>query len=162
MMPVLHLGVIDVPYVQPPPKRRRRRIRAGQVTTGDVATWLENRYHIMEVFYEEHRDDVVGAAIDESLQGAIESVMLGAPPALDPFGTATSKIEDALKQFIVTGEMDRLGYPGVPTKASQLRASGRRRGARFKSASATGTGAAAVSFYDSGLYESSVRAWISE
>jgi hypothetical protein len=159
-MPVLHLGVIDLPYQIPPPKRRRRRISAGQVTTGDVATWLENRYHIMEVFYEEHRDDIVGNAIDESLQGAIESVMLGAPPAIDPFGSATSKIEDGLKQFIVGGEMEKLGYPGVPTKAAQLRASGRRRGARFKTAQATGTGAAAVSFYDSGLYEGSIKAWV--
>jgi hypothetical protein len=130
------------------------------VTTGDVAEWLEAKYHIFEIFYMTHVDDIVAPAIDDSLQGAIESIMLGAPPTNNPFGTATSKIADGLKQFIATGEMETLGYPGVPTQAARDRAAGRRRGARFKTAAATGASKAAVSFVDSGLYEGSITAWV--
>ena len=157
-MPILHLGVIEVPYVQAPSKRRKKR--AAQVTTGDVAEWLERRYHIFEIFYQQHADDIVAPAIDDSLQGAIESILLGAPPTNNPFGTATSKIADGLKQFIATGEMETLGYPGVPTQAARDRAAGKRRGARFKTAQATGANKAAVSFIDSGLYEGSITAWV--
>lgn len=158
-MPTLHLGVIDLPYTASPPKRRKRR-SASTVTTGDVAGWLENKYHVMEIFYEQHADDIVGKELINSLQGYVQSLMQGAPLTIDPFGTATSKIEDGLKQFIISGEMDSLGYPGVPTKAAQDRSAGRRRGARFKSARATATGQKAVSFYDSGLYEGSIKSWV--
>jgi hypothetical protein len=159
-VPILHLGVIDVPYATAPPaarRGRRRKVTASTVTTGDVATWLENRYHVMEIYYETHKDDVVAPAIENALQGAIESVMMGAPPTLDPFGSATSEIEDRMKQFIVMGEMDTLGFPGVPTQAAKDRASGKKRSLRFKNRKAT---EAAVSFYDSGNYESSMKAWV--
>lgn len=158
-MPILHLGVIDIPYARPPAKRPRRRAKtiAGTQTTGDVAEWLENKYHVMEIFFETHKDDVVAPALENSVQGAIESLMMGAPIALDPFGSAASAIEDRMKQFIVMGEMDAMGYPGVPTQAARDRASGKRRSSRFKNRRATG---AAVSFYDTGLYESSMKAWV--
>src|ERR1700691_3422722 len=99
---ILHLGVIDIPYVQPPLKRQRKA-RAGTKTTGDVAGYLENRYHVMEIYYQE-RQGVVANAVAESLKGAVESLLMGAPASLAPFGTATSDIEDDLKQFILTGE----------------------------------------------------------
>jgi hypothetical protein len=154
-MPTLHLGVIELPYNQAP-FPRQKQTRAGTVTTGDVATWLEDRYHVMENFFLLHEvdiaDDVAG-----SVKGTVESLLLGAPASLDPFGTATSKIEDRMKQFISQGEMDRLGYPGVPTQAALDRASGRRRSSRFKRKRATGK---AISFYDSGLYQSSMKAWV--
>ena len=42
----LHLGVLDVPYKQ--------GSNSSPETTGDVAEILENRYHPIEIFYEEH------------------------------------------------------------------------------------------------------------
>jgi hypothetical protein len=153
----LHLGVADVPYTAPPPaRRRRRRATAQQVSTGDVATWLENRYHVMEVFYLEHEQDV-GDDLAHSAAGAMQTILAGGPVTLNPFASAAANIEDRLKQFIATGEMERLGIPGVPTQASLDRASGKRRSARFKARRATGR---SVSFIDSGLYQASIKAWV--
>ncbi len=148
---ILHLGVIDLPYTKAPGRRASR-----SVTTGDVATFLENRYHVMEVFYLENEQPVADA-VAESLQGAVESLLMGGPPTLDPFGGAASKIEDIMKQFVATGQIETVGIAGVPTQASIDRASGRRRSARFKRRRATG---ASVSFVDSGLYNTSMKAWI--
>jgi hypothetical protein len=151
---ILHLGVVDVPYVQAL-SRRQKKARAGTVTTGDVATWLENRYGVMETFFasrgEQIADDLAGA-----LGGTLESFMMGAPPSIDPFGSATSSIEDQFKQFLATGEMEMLGVAGVPTQAALERRAGRRRSGRMKRRRA-GTG---VSFIDTGLYQSSFKAWI--
>lgn len=152
----LHLGVIDIPYrLKPSP--HRRKAAGGTVTTGDVAGFLENRYHVMEVFFRENEASVA-TAIESGLQGAIDSLLMGAPLSVAPFGAATSQIEDALKQWIATGGMDRLGYPGVPTQAAIDRASGKKRSARFKRRRATN--ASPVSFVDTGLYQASIKSWV--
>lgn len=154
----LVFGVIDAPY-QNAPSKRQRKARAGTVTTGDVAGWLENKYHVMESFWELHKDEVVGD-LENAIVGAFESVVMGAPPSLDPFGSGTSKVEDRFKQFLSTGEMDRLGYPGVPTQAAIDRASGKRRSARFKRRRGKPSGGAPVSFIDTGLFQTSSKVWI--
>src|ERR1019366_9125915 len=121
-MPVLHLGVIDLPYT----------VSKRSVTTGDVAEWLEKKYHVMEVFYRQHEGDVA-RDVEKSVAGALESLLLGAPPSIDPFGAGTSKIEDGFKQFLSSREMEGLGYPGVPTGAALAGVSHRfktKRGAR--------------------------------
>lgn len=151
---ILNLGVIDQPYNRPPSRKGKRR--SGTVTTGDVATFLEDKYHILENFYQLHQEEIADD-LAGSLAGALESFMMGAPASLDPFGSATSQIDDRMKQFIATGEMDRLGYPGVPTQAARDRAAGKRRSSRFATRRATGQ---AVSFYDTGLYMASLKSWI--
>lgn len=156
-MTTLHLGVMDVPYVRAPPKRRRAKTMAGEVTTGQVAEWLENKYHILEHFWQIHGKEAV-ADLELSLSGTLENLMMGSPLGSDPYAAAESSIEDRMKRFIIEGEMDALGYPGIPTKAARERASGRRRSSRFKRR--RGTGARPVSFYDSGLYQSSLKAWV--
>lgn len=152
---ILNLGVIDIPYNQPR-GRRQKKPRAGNVTTGDVATFLEDKYHVLENFYQLHAEEVADD-LAESLKGALETFMMGGPVSQDPFGSATSSIDDRMKQFIATGEMDRLGFPGVPTQAARDRAAGKRRSARFATRRATGQ---AVSFYDTGLYQASLKSWI--
>jgi len=151
---ILNLGVEDVPYSQAPSKRAKKPT-AGTVSTGDVATWLENRYHVMEVFYNENQQEIAQDVAD-SLRGALESVMMGAPGTLDPYGSATSEIEDRFKQFLSQGVMETLGYPGVPTQAALDRRSGKKRSGRFKKRR-PGTG---VSFIDTGLYQANFKAWI--
>lgn len=149
-MTTLHLGVIDIPYSQAPnPRQRRPR---SNVTTGDVAGWLEDRYHVMELFFEEHASDVVAPALEKSVAGAITSLMSGAPVTIDPFGSATSKIEDAFKQFLSTGEAERLGIPGVPTQAAL-------RGVNHRMARPYARRASRPSFIDTGLYQSTFKAW---
>jgi len=152
-MPVLHLGVIDQPYsfAPEPNRRRRKKVKAGTQSTGDVAGWLEARYHVMEIFYELHAEDVFAPAIANSLNGALESILMGAPITIDAYGAAAAVIEERFRQFIDQKEMDALGYPGVPTAAS-IR--GVRR--RFKRRLDPGR----PSFQDTGLYEASFKAWV--
>src|ERR1700688_4513445 len=137
-MPVLHLGVIDIAYVQqnpPAPKgpkgkpTKRVRKRAGphklhegkylNVTTGDVAEILEAKYGVMQAYFDHHENDIA-KSVENSLLGAVESLVMGAPPQMDPWGSATSAIEDGFKQFLSTKEIETLGIPGVPTMAAQM------------------------------------------
>ena len=73
---LLHLGVVEIPYTNGISEKVRRVAAraskggnrasteiekmtfpaANQQTTGDVAGYLENKYHIMELFFEENRD----------------------------------------------------------------------------------------------------------
>lgn len=153
-MPTLHLGVVDVPYNRAP-SRRQRKVSTSTVTTGDVAGWLEDKYHVMEVFYREHEGDVA-EALERSLEGSFQNLLLGAPAPSNPFASAESSIDDQFRKFLLTGEMEGLGYPGVPTQAALDRRSGKKRSARFKRRR-PGTG---VSFIDSGLYENSFKSWV--
>lgn len=142
---ILHLGVFDVPYA-----RAGRKGSAGSQTTGDVAQWLENRYHVMEVFFRENEEEIA-SAMEGSVSAALESALMGGT-ALDPLGAATSKIEDRFKTFLSTGEMERLGYPGVPTEAA-------RRGVNHRLKNPGRLRAARPSFIDTGLYQASFHAW---
>jgi hypothetical protein len=137
---ILHFGVTDLPYAAPRGK-----------TTGDVADILEAKYHVVEVFYEENKEAVAGL-LEESLQGAIESLVMGAPVTFAPLSGGLSRIEERFKKFLSDKEMDRLGYPGVPTAASLRGVSH-----RFKRPYAKR--APRPSFIDTGLYQSSFRTW---
>ena len=134
---ILHLGVMDVPYAT-----------AGGTTTSDVAVWLENRYHVMETFFRLHGTEVA-ADLEKSLSDALDSLLMGAPPGIAPFGAGTSQIEQRFRDFITNKEMD--GATGVPTLASLEGVS-----KRFKRK----RGPVRPSFVDTGLYENSFRAWL--
>lgn len=154
-MPLLHLGVADVPYAQAPGaahRYTRAHSKGSAVTTGDVAEWLEDKYHPMEVFAQQHMDDLA-KDLEGSLQGALEDLLMGAPAGADAFGSATSKVEERFKEFLSLKEMDALGYPGVPTQASLRGVSH-----RFKHPYARRP--PRPSFIDTGLYQSSFKAWV--
>jgi len=165
-MLTLHLGVIDIPYVEPPdePKkigkagRRPRPHKAhaakyGNITTGDVAGWLETRYHVMELFWELHQNEVADDFAN-AVSGALETFMMGGPANLDVMGSVGSKIEDGFKQMLSGRELDSLGYPGIPTAAAMAGKS-----SRFKRGY-TKNRTPRPSFIDSGLYQASFKAWI--
>jgi hypothetical protein len=161
---ILNLGVTDLPYADPEPARkvpkkpgkrpRKAAERRGSLTTGDVAEILEAEYHVMEHFVELHGEDIA-RHIEGSMQGAIENLLAGAPPGAenDIFGTAMSEIEDAFKNMLSLKELDKIGYPGIPTAAAEKGVSHRfkrpyqRRNPR-------------PSFIDTGLYQSSFKAWV--
>jgi hypothetical protein len=155
-MTTLILGVIDVPYGPAPSSGSRRHKRRGTKrappSTGDVAEFLENQYHIMEVFYRQHEDDI-NEALGNSLERAIENMAAGAPLSIDAFGSATSKIEDKFKAFISNREMEQLGYPGVPTEAAK-------RGVSHRMARPYKRRAPRPSFLDTGQYMASMKAWV--
>jgi hypothetical protein len=152
-MPVLHLGVADVPYSDPPQPVKpgaKPKTTAPNETTGDVASLLEDKYHIVQIFYEQHKADVA-LALEGSLAGALENLLMGAPSRTSPLGEGAAKIQTAFKRFLSEKEMDRLGYPGIPTKASLLGISHRFKGKH---------GPPRPSFIDTGLYETSFKAWV--
>ena len=139
-MTTLFLGVIDVPYLDAEGK-----------TTGDVAEILEKKYHVMEIFAETHGQQIADH-LAEGMGGALESLMMGGPTDLTKaMGGATSKIADDMKQFIASGEMETLGYPGVPTKAALAGVNHRLKKKR---------GPRRVSFVDTGQYQASMTDWV--
>lgn len=134
----LHLGVTELPYAHE------------GLTTGDVAGFLEDKYHVMEVFFETHQKEIAGY-LGESLKGALETLMMGGPGGLQ-FSSAGEDIKARFREFLYMKEMDALGYPGVPTKASLKGVSH-----RFKNKRGT---PGRPSFIDTGLYENSFTAWV--
>lgn len=156
---ILHLGVIDVPYAEYTASnanlRRRKKPKATGLTktTGDVAGWLEDKYHVMEVFWLENQQFIVDA-LSDGLQGSLESILMGAPPQLAPFGSGLSKIDDRFKQFLSQQEIEKVGIPGVPTMAA-------RRGInhRLKRPYAR-SNPRRPSLIDTGLYQASEKSWI--
>jgi len=161
-MTVLHLGVIDIPYITFESLRdRRQRLKknastpgvapsTGLQTTGDVAGYLENDYGIMRTFYTRNRAQIV-KELENSFAGAVESIAMGAPPTLSLTSAATSKIEDMFHRFLERGEMEGLGIPGVPTEAAKRGVNHRLKIKR---------GARRPSFIDTGLYDASFKAWV--
>lgn len=150
-MPILHLGVLDVPYSAS--RGRRSSAAAGLTTTGDVAEILERKYGILESFFRAHERDVA-SDLESSLAGAFESLVMGAPIRHDPFGTATSAIEKRMKDFLETQEVEKVGIPGVPTKAALRGVSHRRKRPYRKS------NPRRPSFIDTGQMEASYKAWV--
>ena len=151
----LHFGVVELPYADAGSgKRRAKKSSSGSITTLGVARILESRYHIMEVFYELHGDMIA----DELMKGyerAAESIAMGAPIDLDPTADFSAKIENRFHEFLTNKEMDNLGIPGVPTKAS-LMGQSRRFKRQYKRR------ASRPSFVDTGLYVGAFKVWTGE
>lgn len=148
----LHLGVIVIPYVNVPEEYKRHRRKsgtAGTETTGDVATWLENKYGVMAVFFDQMKDQIA-AKMAESVAGAIENLFLGGPVQALPLATAEAFIDTEFKKFLSSRKIESLGIVGVPTKAAIDGVNH-----RLKS----GRGPRRPSFLDTGLYSASFKSW---
>ena len=141
------LGVVDIPYVNAPGKRKK--ISAGLQTTGQIAQILEDKYGIMQHFVDAHGDEII-ADLENGLGGALETLLMGGTPNDDLYAAAAAKIEERFRLFIDSKEMDRMGVPGVPTKASLI---GIR--SRFKNRRDPGR----PSFDDTGLFSNSFKFW---
>jgi hypothetical protein len=156
----LHLGVIEQHYADPNEIQRfhetmKRALGEGYgpvQTTGDVATLLEEKYHIMEHFFELHGQEVADD-MSASVGSALEAALMGAPATLDPTATGLSKTQERFRTMIENRELEGLGYPGVPTQAAIKGISHRLKGKR---------GERRPSFRDTGLLERSFTAWIEE
>jgi hypothetical protein len=157
----INLGVIEIPYVenQGAPKTQRKAKRGlvkrvtrtkksaiSEVTTGDVATFLEDKYGVMEHFAEIKEKDITDA-VEEACLASLEAIALGGPPeAIVP---KLDKIETDFKKFIDGEGLN--GLPGVPTKAALQ---GVQTSLKQKH------GAPRASFVDTGLYRDSFKAWV--
>lgn len=105
----LHLGVIVQPY-------RTRGKKARGITTAEVAQILEDKYGLFSVYFRVSQK-LVSSALENSVAGALESLMMGAK-RIDPWGAATQKIETGFRDFISSRAAERSGIPGTPTAAA--------------------------------------------
>lgn len=136
---ILHIGVVDQPYNGPEGR-----------TTGDVAEILEKKYGIMGVFAEVHGNDIADALAD-SMAGALDNLLMGAPIGADPFAEGCSNIDTTFRQFLSSHEIAGQGIEGVPTQAALDGVNHRLKIRK---------GAARPSFIDTGLYQASEKSWI--
>ncbi|EAU5125204.1 hypothetical protein EA631_12530 [Salmonella enterica] len=136
-MITFHLGVIDVPYEDE------------NTTTGDVAEYLEEKYQIMQTFFDRYSNDIADLMTND-MAASLENMMAGAPPAKDPLAESMSRIHDLFVAFLDNTEMN--GLPGVPTRRA-LKGISR----RFKNKK----GPPRPSFIDTGTYQAAMRAWVS-
>lgn len=168
---ILHLGVIDQAYnnegVPAPLKRATKRkpsprmlqrafartngFAAPAMTTAEVATILEGKYHLFEVFYELNQQRIADA-FAESAAGALENVMLGALASLSLTADAEQEIERRFKDAISQKAFDGI-IPGVPTLAS-LKGVNHRLKHPYAKANPS-----RPSFRDTGLLQASFKAW---
>lgn len=153
-MPTLHLGVVDVGYTD----------GDGSTSTGDVAGYLENRYHIMRTFLEQEEKFIEDQLID-AVAGAIESIAQGRPvPGLNTalgtkldtrqlFGASVNQcIEERFRDFLDSGEMNRYLPPKQQSQAAAAGINHRKKDPN--------TGQARQAFIDTGLYQAAFRAWM--
>ncbi|WP_427026618.1 hypothetical protein ACNF0X_18975 [Enterobacter asburiae] len=137
-MITFHLGVIDVPYEDE------------NTTTGDVAEYLEEKYQIMQTFFDRYSKDIADLMAKDMAE-QLENLIAGFPPQSDPFRQSMSQIHDLFVGFLDNAEMN--GLPGVPTKRALEGIS-----KRFKS----GKGPKPrPSFIDTGTYQGAMCAWVS-
>jgi hypothetical protein len=153
---ILKFGVLDIPYGDAKSyrevKRKKPKTIGGSATTGDVAEILEARYNIMEFFWTLYGDKI-GDALLNSMEGAAESILLGAPATLDPYGSATAEIETLFRTMLTEQKMD--GQPGVATEAAKEGVSHRFKQPYKKRPPRP-------SFIDTSLFEASFRAWVDD
>jgi len=149
----LKLGVVDVAYTGEDGQ---------QTTTGDVATFLESDYHVIEVFYQLYEEKIKDFLVD-AMAGEIESMAQGKPVSV--FGgnletkledrsisgvSVNGKIEEAFRDYLDMREWQQIS--GQTVAAALLGISSRKK----KQA----TGKSRPEFIDTGLYQASFRAWI--
>lgn len=140
----LHIGVLEQPY-------RSTSKKAASVTTGDVAQILEAKYGLFSMFYKTYEKRVADS-MAASMKDALEALMMG--HAIDPWGPATQQIQRDFRDFISSGEAERVGISGTPTKAAL-------RGVNHRLAHPYASGnPRRPSFLNTGLLMSSGRAWM--
>lgn len=152
---VLHLGVIVQVYRSPSTtgrgKKKRRTVKA--TDTGQVAQWLEDKYGIMETFWNVYGDRAAGA-LEHGMVGVLENMLGTGHMSQNPFDQGCSQIEEWFRNFIASKEAERVGIPGTPTKAA-LKGVNHRLARPYRKSNPR-----RPSFLDSGMYMNNFHAWI--
>ena len=142
-MTTLHLGVLEQPY---------EKYSKGQ-TTYDVASILEDKYHLMQTWWDLHGAEVA-QHMEAGVKSSVDALMENRPRYENPFGTAMSYAEESFKRFLSSMEAERVGIIGTPTKAA-LKGVSHRKAHPYRKANPR-----RPSFIDTGLFEASFKAWI--
>jgi hypothetical protein len=152
-MTKLMLGVVDVAYSD----------GDGATTTGDVAGYLEDEYHVMRTFLEMY-EDKIGEFLADAMVGEIESLAQGKPVTI--FGkdvdthlgdrvisgqSVNGKIEEAFRNYLDAREWKQVS--GQTIEAAEQGVSLRKKQTTPKKPKAR------AEFFSTGLYSASFRAW---
>ena len=140
----MHLGVADVAYTHD----------KSSTTTGEVAEHLEDKYHIMRVFFEEN-EDFIADKMAASITNAIQLIGKGRPASKNPLAGSQNAIQARFRKFLDSGEMEKILPATQPIQAAQAGVNHRKKHPYAKENTAR------RAFIDSGLYRSSFRAWFS-
>ncbi|MGC9216178.1 hypothetical protein [Acidithiobacillus sp.] len=161
----LMLGVENVAYSDPDVK--------GATTTGEVATILEDKYHVMRVFVELH-GQTIADVIARNIANDLDALLHGERISKLPLQGAMGNIESGFRDYLSADEWQKTS--GQAIAAAQNGVSHRFKNAQNKTVSAKGVvkagggmGMTAVAkksrgprpaFIDTGLYSASFRAEI--
>jgi hypothetical protein len=150
----LMLGVVDVAYSG----------EDGAKTTGEVAGYLEDEYHIMRTFLEVY-EDRIGEFLADAMAGEIESLAQGKPVVI--FGkdvdtqlgdrvisgaSVNGKIEESFRDYLDAREWEALSGQKVEAADSGV--------TQRKKRSNANSNPARPAFVDTGLFQASFRAWL--
>lgn len=131
----LNLGVVDIPYTDHP--------ESG--TTGDVAEILEEKYKVMEIFFDLYGKEIA-QDLENDIAGAIENAFAGGQ-VKNLFGESMSKCERRFRAYIDKQEHR------IKLKKMDAPKAGARKKQQYKKVKHT------TPFIDSGLYRRSFKAW---
>jgi hypothetical protein len=161
----LHLGVIDIPYSNATPPRKIAQAKKGKKnkplkpksdaaakTTGEVAEILEDKYGILDTFAFARLPDIA-KALEDSIAGELETLIMGGQAGANPFQSAESSITTMMKKFISAQEIEHMGIAGVPTQAAMNGVNHRLKHPYAKKNERR------PSFMDTTLYWQTLRAW---
>lgn len=162
----LHLGVIDMPYhnyespgkiAQAKKGKANKPVKpksdASTKTTGEVAEILEEKYGILDSFAFARLPDIA-KALEESIAGELETLLMGGHSGGHPFQSAETTITTMMKKFISAQEVEHIGIEGVPTQAAKDGVNHRLKHPYAKANERR------PSFMDTTLYWQSLRAWV--
>ena len=136
----LILGVVDVAYSGDKDAK----------TTGDVAQILEDKYHVMEIFYLENQEKI-GEFLADGIAAQITALANGKKPSGNPFFSATQKIDERFRDFLDSGQMETILPITQPIAAAQIGVNHRKKKGYNKNHEAR------PAFIDTGLYQRSFR-----
>lgn len=147
-MTTLNLGVLDIArqtFVDGRPVES-----ASPLMMSQLADILEAEYHVFEHFWQMHKEEIASELISAMNKELFQE---GSGRKIQFSNRALSDIKHQFSQFLTMKEMDALGYPGIPTKASLAGINHRMKHPYAKRP-------ARPSFIDTGQYMASFIAWL--
>jgi hypothetical protein len=129
-----------------------------EVDTGQVSTWLESHYGILEEFIDIHSEDIAKLIEEDVAEMITRTIEKGVTPTLTRISKHSMLIIKAMfDTFIRSREVEGLGIPGVPTERAKMgfKSATKRRKGRF-------SGTSRPSFLDTELYIKSFYARLEE
>jgi hypothetical protein len=147
----IHLGVANGPHPYWE-EEEHKGIEFEPLDTFAIAQVLEANYGLFTQFAD-YEIDHIAFSLAESANNALQEYVNTGHKPENIFGDTTFEIESDFKEFLDSEKMAKFGIKGVPTKAALEGKS-----LRFKRKK----GPRRPSFIDSGVLQSSFKAWVTE